>query len=82
MGASENAARIRAGYESFNTGDIDGLIDLFAEDIVWQLPRHQQAGRRAHRPGRRAGGRWAPTAPRRAAPCRPTSSTSWPATTT
>jgi uncharacterized protein len=38
MGASENAARIRAGYEAFNTGDIDGLIDLFAEDIVWRFP--------------------------------------------
>ena len=38
MGASENAARIRAGYESFNKGDIDGLIDLFDEDIVWRFP--------------------------------------------
>ena len=38
MGASENAARIRAGYESFNKGDIDGLVDLFDENIVWHFP--------------------------------------------
>ena len=38
MGASENAARIRAGYKAFNSGDIDGLIDLFDEDIVWHFP--------------------------------------------
>jgi ketosteroid isomerase-like protein len=38
MGASENAARIRAGYKAFNSGDTDGLIDLFDEDIVWRFP--------------------------------------------
>src|SRR5687768_2838228 len=38
MGATENAARIRAGYVAFNSGDVDGLIDLFAEDIVWHFP--------------------------------------------
>jgi ketosteroid isomerase-like protein len=37
-GAAENAARIEAGYTAFNTGDIDGLIDLFDEDIVWHFP--------------------------------------------
>ena len=38
MGAAENADRIRAGYKVFNTGDVPGLIDLFAEDIVWHFP--------------------------------------------
>jgi len=38
MGAAENADRIRAGYKAFNTGDVPGLIDLFAEDIVWHFP--------------------------------------------
>ena len=38
MGASENAARIRAGYASFNSGDVEGLVDLFDEDIVWHFP--------------------------------------------
>jgi ketosteroid isomerase-like protein len=38
MGASENTARIRAGYEAFNTGDVAALVDLFAEDIVWHFP--------------------------------------------
>ena len=36
MGASENATRIRAGYASFNSGDVDGLIDLFDEDSEWR----------------------------------------------
>ena len=38
MGATENAARIRSGYEAFNQGDVDALVDLFAEDIVWHFP--------------------------------------------
>jgi ketosteroid isomerase-like protein len=38
MGAAQNADRIRAGYKAFNTGDVPGLIDLFAEDIVWHFP--------------------------------------------
>ena len=38
MGATENAARIRAGYGAFNTGDVQALIDLFAEDISWHFP--------------------------------------------
>jgi ketosteroid isomerase-like protein len=38
MGATENSARIRAGYEAFNRGDVEALIDLFAEDMVWHFP--------------------------------------------
>jgi ketosteroid isomerase-like protein len=38
MGAAENAARVRKGYEAFNKGDVETLIDLFAEDIVWHFP--------------------------------------------
>ena len=38
MGATGDAARIRSGYEAFNKGDIDALVDLFDEDIVWHFP--------------------------------------------
>jgi ketosteroid isomerase-like protein len=38
MGATENAARIRSGYEAFNKGDIDALVDLFDEHVVWHFP--------------------------------------------
>src|SRR3954452_15255944 len=38
MGAAENADRIRDGYRAFNSGDVDTLIGLFAEDIVWHFP--------------------------------------------
>jgi ketosteroid isomerase-like protein len=38
MGAAENEARIRGGYEAFNTGDVAALIDLFDEEIVWHFP--------------------------------------------
>jgi uncharacterized protein len=38
MGATANIDRIREGYAAFNSGDVPGLIDLFAEDIVWHFP--------------------------------------------
>ena len=38
MSAADNAARVRKGYEAFNTGDVATLIELFAEDIVWHFP--------------------------------------------
>jgi ketosteroid isomerase-like protein len=38
MGATENADRIRAGYDAFNQADIPALVDLFAENIVWHFP--------------------------------------------
>jgi ketosteroid isomerase-like protein len=33
--AQENAATIRRGYELFNSGDLEGLAQIFAEDVVW-----------------------------------------------
>lgn len=37
MGAQENAALVRRGYEAFIAGDMDTLRDLFAEDAVWHV---------------------------------------------
>ena len=33
--AQEDAATIRRGYEYFNSGNLEELAQLFAEDVVW-----------------------------------------------
>jgi ketosteroid isomerase-like protein len=38
MGADENLAIVRRGYEAFNKGDLDTLAELFDESAVWHLP--------------------------------------------
>ena len=38
MGADENAAIVRRGYEAFNTGDMKTLTELFDESAVWHMP--------------------------------------------
>jgi ketosteroid isomerase-like protein len=36
-GRDDNAAVIRRGYELFNTGDMEGLAQIFADDVVWHV---------------------------------------------
>src|SRR2546422_11461394 len=38
MGANENAATIRRGYEAFNRGDMNTLTELFDENASWHTP--------------------------------------------
>jgi uncharacterized protein len=38
MSATDNANRVRAGYDAFNQADIPALIDLFDDNIVWHFP--------------------------------------------
>jgi ketosteroid isomerase-like protein len=38
MGADENAAIIRRGYEAFNSGDMNTLTELFDESASWHTP--------------------------------------------
>ena len=38
MGADENAAILRRGYEAFNAGDINALTEIFDESAVWHAP--------------------------------------------
>ncbi len=38
MGADENLDVMRRGYEAFNSGDMDTLIEVFDENLVWHLP--------------------------------------------
>ena len=42
MTATDNATRIRNGYDAFNRGDVATLVDLFAEDVVWHFPGSSQ----------------------------------------
>ena len=37
MGADENAAIVRRGYEAFNSGDMKTLTELFDESAVWRV---------------------------------------------
>ncbi len=37
MGAQEDAALVRRGYEAFSAGDMNTLRELFAEDAVWHV---------------------------------------------
>ena len=38
MGAAENVAAVRRGYEAFNTADMKTLTEIFDESAVWHLP--------------------------------------------
>lgn len=38
MGADENAALVRRGYEAFNAGDMETLTGLFDENASWHTP--------------------------------------------
>jgi ketosteroid isomerase-like protein len=41
MGENENVALVRKGYEAFLRGDIDALMELFADDVEWELDRNE-----------------------------------------
>jgi uncharacterized protein len=38
MGADENVAIMRRGYDAFNRGDMKTLVEIFDERAVWHLP--------------------------------------------
>ena len=38
MGAAENVAAVRRGYEAFNTADMKTLTELFDESASWHTP--------------------------------------------
>ncbi|MEO8092438.1 MAG: nuclear transport factor 2 family protein [bacterium] len=38
MGAAENAAVVRRGYEAFNAADMETLTELFDENGSWHTP--------------------------------------------
>ena len=38
-----NTEIVQKGYECFGTGDIEGLLSLFSEDITWSIPEIENA---------------------------------------
>jgi ketosteroid isomerase-like protein len=38
MSEQENTSIVRQAYENFKKGDLSALLDLYSEDIDWQLP--------------------------------------------
>ncbi len=42
MADHPNVARIKDGYAAFANGDFETLNDLFAEDLLWHEPGHNQ----------------------------------------
>ena len=38
MSEQQNLEVVRRGYEAFGRGDVDSLLDLFADDIEWISP--------------------------------------------
>ena len=46
-----NTEIIQKGYECFGTGDIPGLLALFAEDIEWTVPEIENAAFAGNRTG-------------------------------
>jgi len=36
--SAENAALIRSGYEAFSRGDVQAVLSLFDNDILWHVP--------------------------------------------
>ena len=35
---SQNSDALKGAYESFNSGDLDGVVETFADDIRWEGP--------------------------------------------
>jgi len=52
MSERENTAVVRRAYETFKGGDIPSLLDLFSDDISWQLPEIENVPFSGKRQGR------------------------------
>ena len=39
MSEQDNVAAAQRGYEYFMSGDIPSLVNIFADDVVWALPK-------------------------------------------
>jgi ketosteroid isomerase-like protein len=49
-----NTDIVQSGYEKFGSGDIEGLLELFTDDILWQVPEVENAPFTGKRQGRDA----------------------------
>ena len=43
MSGYNNLEIVQSGYQKFGSGDVDGLLKLFADDIKWTVPEIENA---------------------------------------
>ena len=43
MSEMVNTDIVQSGYEKFGSGDIEGLLQLFSDDVLWQVPKVENA---------------------------------------
>jgi|SwirhisoilCB2_FD_contig_31_24874772_length_696_multi_10_in_0_out_0_1 uncharacterized protein len=54
MSEKVNTDIVQAGYEKFGSGDVTGLLELFADNILWQVPEVENAPFTGTRRGKEA----------------------------
>lgn len=52
MSEQENTEIVREAYRNFKTGDIEALMNLFSDDVTWQLPEMENVPFAGKRQGR------------------------------
>ena len=52
MNETNNTQIVKQGYEKFGSGDIEGLLNLFSDDISWKTPTVEGAEMTGQRNGR------------------------------
>lgn len=50
--SEQNTAIVQQAYHNFKTGNIQGLLDLLADDVTWQLPEIEGVAIAGKRSGR------------------------------
>ena len=43
MSEKVNTDIVQSGYEKFGSGDIEGLLQIFSDDVLWQVPEVENA---------------------------------------
>jgi ketosteroid isomerase-like protein len=56
MNEETNTQIVQSGYEKFGSGDIEGLLGLFSDDIEWTIPDIENAPFAGTRSGKKAVG--------------------------
>ncbi|MEQ1763543.1 MAG: nuclear transport factor 2 family protein [Pyrinomonadaceae bacterium] len=49
-----NTEIVKKGYECFGSGDIEGLLELYSDDISWETPKVDNAAYSGARQGKEA----------------------------
>jgi len=58
MSEQENTETVRQAYGNFQTGDIESLLNLLADDVGWRLPSMENVPFSGSRNGREAVGQF------------------------